>query len=91
MITEVTLKLFGQIIKEVDEVTEVKVTNAKDYLHPEVLEFDILILDSNIPHRSMQLLDDILAEYDNVTMEVDLYNHWIRIFEENPEEEEASV
>lgn len=78
-------------ILEQTEISELKFTEAKQPIYDtDTFEYDLEIVESSISHEDIQLLDEMLGDYDNVTMEVDLYHDMIRIFEVEQEEKKEA-
>lgn len=83
---DIAIKIASQILENT-RVTELKFSEAKEFIHnPGTFEYDLQIQESSVSHADIQTLDNILKEFDNVTMEVDLYHDMIRIFEVEQEE-----
>lgn len=88
---DIALKIAKKILEKTN-ISELKFTEAKESIYDtNTFEYDLEIVESSISHEDIQLLDEMLGDFDNVTMEVDLYHDMIRIFEVEPEEEEEEV
>jgi len=87
MLLNQTLEILEKLLKEC-EVTDVLITEANQLIHEETTapEFDIKII-QNLSHGQIQAIDEVLAKFSNVEMELD-YQEGLTIFEVAEEDTE---
>jgi len=87
MLLNQTLEILEKLLKEC-EVTDVLITEASQMIHEETTapEFDIKII-QNLSHSQIQAIDEVLAKFSNVEMELD-YQEGLTIFEVAEEDTE---
>ncbi|RLC86233.1 MAG: hypothetical protein DRJ03_09315 [Chloroflexi bacterium] len=80
MLVNQTLKILRKLLEKCD-VTEVLITEAEEPFHIETSEpeFDIIIV-QNLSHGQIQAIDEVLADFPNVEMELK-YEEGLKIFE----------
>lgn len=79
-----SLKIVEKILKETN-ISEISFTEAREQTSDKAFDYDLTIIE-NVSHADIQIIDKILADYDNVEMRIDLNDSEIRIFEVEPEE-----
>ena len=86
---EVALKILKGIVELGGiDITEIKLTQAKKWNGEDII-YDILIEEPNVSHADIQAMDDFLADYDNIEMNIELSQSQIRIFERVEEDKEV--
>ena len=80
MLLNQTLEILEELLKNCG-VTKVLITATTQPIHTEVEdpEFDIQII-QNLSHGQIQAIDEVLAKFSNVEMELD-YQEGLTIFE----------
>lgn len=89
---DLALKILQDIVKKKMGIYEIKLTEARTVKSCETeLGFDVLIEDQKVSHLQIQELDELLADYDNIEMVIELSESQIRIFEPIEEKNKKEV
>jgi len=80
LLLDLALKIARKILENTN-ISELSFTESNDQIHGDKFDYDLVITDLSVSHGDIQAVDNILADFDNVEMHIQLDDGEIRVYE----------